>query len=672
MKKIVIFLTALMTMSLMVKAQVAEVKWDAHSLIIDGKRLVPAMGEVHYSRIPANEWATEIKKMKEGGITMLACYVFWNHIEEIEGQYDWSRQRHLRSFLEICKAESLPVVLRMGPFCHGEARCGGIPDWLFTKGCKSRSEDPEFLKYVERYYRQIFTQVQGLQWKDGGPVIAAQFDNEYRGHGSYLMALKKLALNIGFDLPFYTRTGWPELASPVPFGEMIPLYGDYADGFWDRSVEEGVGDYYKAFNFRAFRSSTAIATEQLGEQKERLNKGDEQYPYFTCELGGGMMTAYHRRPYLYPEDAYAMAIVKLGSGSNLLGYYMYHGGTNPDGKLTYLNETQQTIATNYNDLPVKTYDFQAPLNEFGQKNPHYFMLRKLHLFMQDYGELLAPMEAVFPCQQDIKQGDDSFLRWSHREKDGSGFIFINNYERLQNLSAKKNVELEACGVKFPKLTIPAGTSCIFPVNVDGIKYATAQLVAKRNGKIYLEQIKGIPTTVAMLDGKLLKNVKAKGLEKPVYKNYYLLTSEQAGRLFLDEEAKLDIAIKAPIINKVKEAALLRTITIGVNKVAEEPSDKDFEQAAVYTIDLPEISGEGRLLNIDYRGDVARLYANGKLIDDNFYNGRPLQYALWRLPKDCRQLELRILPLQKDMPIYFPREADTTPGEQVKQISIINQ
>ena len=672
MKKIVIFLTALMTMSLMVKAQVAEVKWDAHSLIIDGKRLVPAMGEVHYSRIPANEWATEIKKMKEGGITMLACYVFWNHIEEIEGQYDWSGQRHLRSFLEICKAESLPVVLRMGPFCHGEARCGGIPDWLFTKGCKSRSEDPEFLKYVERYYRQIFTQVQGLQWKDGGPVIAAQFDNEYRGHGSYLMALKKLALNIGFDLPFYTRTGWPELASPVPFGEMIPLYGDYADGFWDRSVEEGVGDYYKAFNFRAFRSSTAIATEQLGEQKERLNKGDEQYPYFTCELGGGMMTAYHRRPYLYPEDAYAMAIVKLGSGSNLLGYYMYHGGTNPDGKLTYLNETQQTIATNYNDLPVKTYDFQAPLNEFGQKNPHYFMLRKLHLFMQDYGELLAPMEAVFPCQQDIKQGDDSFLRWSHREKDGSGFIFINNYERLQNLSAKKNVELEACGVKFPKLTIPAGTSCIFPVNVDGIKYATAQLVAKRNGKIYLEQIKGIPTTVAMLDGKLLKNVKAKGLEKPVYKNYYLLTSEQAGRLFLDEEAKLDIAIKAPIINKVKEAALLRTITIGVNKVAEEPSDKDFEQAAVYTIDLPEISGEGRLLNIDYRGDVARLYANGKLIDDNFYNGRPFQYALWRLPKDCRQLELRILPLQKDMPIYFPREADTTPGEQVKQISIINQ
>lgn len=657
-------------MSLMAGAQNREVKWDAHSLIVDGKRVVPAMGEVHYSRIPADEWEAEVKKMKEGGVTIIATYVFWNHIEEQEGIFRWDGQRNLRRFIEICQQEGLPVVLRLGPFCHGEVRNGGIPDWVFTKGCKTRDENPVFLSFVERLYRQIFTQLQGLQWKDGGPVMAAQFDNEYRGHGSYLMALKRIATKIGFDLPFYTRTGWPELATPVPFGEMLPLYGDYADGFWERSIEETAGNYYKAFNFKAFRSSTAIATEQLGEQKERLNKGDEQYPYFTCELGGGMMTAYHRRPYIYPEDAYSMAVVKLGSGSNLLGYYMYHGGTNPEG-LTYLNETQRTVATNYNDLPVKTYDFQAPLNEFGQKNPQYYLLRKLHLFMQDWGGVLAPMEAGFPCSQDIAKGDDSFLRWSYRAKDGSGFIFINNYERLQNVSAKKNVKLEACGVKLPQLTIPAGTICIFPVNIEGIKYATAQLVAKRNGKVYLEQIKGIPTTLA-IGHKVLKNLKPKGPETPVYKNYYLLTSEQAGRLFLEEAAHLDIAINAPIINKVKEAGALRTITMGVNKVAEEPVDEDFEQAAVYTIDLPAVSGEGRLLNIEYRGDVARLYADGQLIDDNFYNGRPFQYALWRLPKECKQLELRILPLQKDMPVYFPREADTTPGEQVMKVTIINQ
>ena len=664
MRQFTIVMSWLLGLSMAVAAEAPEVTWDKYSLMIAGRRVCPVMGEVHYSRIPQTEWAEEVRKMKDGGVTVIACYVFWNHIEETEGVFDWSGQRNLRQFLEVCKQEQLPVVLRVGPFCHGEARCGGIPDWLFTKGCKMRSEDPVFLTYTERLYRQIFTQVQGLQWKDGGPVMAMQFDNEYSGQGSYLMRLKQMAREIGFDLPFYTRTGWPELASPVPFGEMIPLYGDYADGFWERSIEETAGNYYKAFNFKAFRSSTAIATEQLGKQEERLNEGDEQYPYFTCELGGGMMTAYHRRPYLYPEDAYSMAIVKLGSGSNLLGYYMYHGGTNPDGKI-WLNEMQRTPATNYNDMPVKTYDFQAPLGEFGQKNPHYYMLRKLHLFMHDWGDLLAPMEAVFPCPQDIQKGDDSFLRWSYRAKDGTGFIFINNYERLQNLSTKSHVQLEACGVKLPKLTIPAGTMCILPVNIDGIRYATAQPIAKRDGKIYLAQVKGIPSTIALQNGKVLKNLKPSGTAKPVCQNIYLLTSEQAERLFqqADEPQARPIAVA---YQKEMEAGALRTITIGVNRVAEEPTDEDFEQAAVYTIHLPQ--QRQALLQIAYRGDCARLYADGKLVADNFYNGRPFLMGLWRLPESCTSLELRILPLQKDMPVYFPREADTTPGESVVSIT----
>ena len=658
---------ALMMTSIATGAQ-RDVKWDRLSLIIDGHRVVPVMGEVHYSRIPADEWRQEVKKMKEGGVTMIATYVFWNHVEEEEGIFRWDGQRNLRHFLEICSEEQMPVILRMGPFCHGEVRNGGIPDWMFEKGCKLRDRNPVFLSYAETLYRQIFSQVQGLQWKDGGPVIAAQFDNEYRGRGEYLMDLKHIAQKIGFDLPFYTRTGWPELATPVPFGEMIPLYGDYADGFWDRTLGETDGNYYKAFNFKAFRSSTAIATEQLGKQKAKVNDGDEEYPYFTCELGGGMMQAYHRRPYIYPEDAYSMALVKLGSGSNLLGYYMYHGGTNPEGK-TYLNENQRTKGTNYNDMPVKNYDFQAPLGEFGQKNTHYYMLRPLHLFMQNWGETLAEMEASFPAPQEIRKGDDSHLRWAVRSKDNSGYIFINNYERLQNLSVKKNVVLKACGVILPKLSIPAGCMAIFPVNVDGIKYATAQLVAKRDGKIYLMQIPGIPTTICMQNGKVMKNVKVRGTEKPVYGNLYLLDCVEAERLFLEPEpiVMTDLAT----IRKIKEAGPLRKISMGAQRVAEEPSDEDFDQAAVYRITLPELPAGAKepLMKFDYQGDCARLYANGKLIADHFQYGRPFLYGLWRLSQDTKELELRILPLQKDAPVYLPKEANKTPGEGVERIEV---
>ncbi len=647
----------------------SEVSWDAHSLIIDGRRVMPVMGEIHYSRIPPEEWSTALRRMKDGGVTMVANYVFWNHVEEQEGVFDWSGCRDLRRFLTVCHQEGMAVVLRIGPFCHGEARCGGIPDWVFTKGCKTRDDNPLFMGYVATLYREIFSQVKGLQWKDGGPVMAVQFDNEQR-NGNYLMALKRLALEIGFDLPLYTRTGWPELTRPVPYGEMIPLYGDYADGFWDRSIAETAGNYYQAFNFKAFRSSTAIATEQLGEQRQLLTEGEEQYPYFTCELGGCMMTAYHRRPYIYPADAYALAVVKLGSGSNLLGYYMYHGGTNPDGKGMYLNEQQRSPATNYNDMPVKTYDFQAPLGEFGQTNPHYYLLRKLHLFMHDYGETLAPMESMFPARQDLEKGDDSSLRWAYRWQGDSGFVFVINYERLQNLSDKSGIQFDVCGVRFPSepMTIPAGTSCIFPVNIDGIRYATAQIIARREGRIYLEQIKGIPTEISV-DGKLLKNVKARGVNTPIYRNIYLVDSETAGHLFLNSTPHHDTLMNMKV-EKVKEAGAPRTITIGVQKVAEAPMDSDFAAAAVYDIEIPEdIERVGQLLCIDYRGDVARLYVDGKMIADNFYNGRPFLYALWRLPAACRHVELRILPLQENMPVYFPREADTAPGEAVRGVTV---
>lgn len=649
-----------------------EVTWDSLSLFFGGRRVVPVMGEVHYSRIPQDEWRGELRKMKEGGINIVANYVFWNHVEEREGVFDWSGQRSLRRFLELCKEEGMPVVMRIGPFCHGEARCGGLPDWLVArKDVELRSEDPRFMHYVAQLYRQIFTQVQGLQWKDGGPLLACQFDNEFGGHGSYLMALKHLAQEVGFDLPFYTRTGWPSLQTPVPHGELIPLYGDYADGFWERSLEPASGTYWRAFHFSPLRAPTAIATEQLKRGLGEMTPGDNRYPFFTCELGGGMNTSYHRRIYHYPHDAYALAVVKLGSGSNLLGYYMYHGGTNPDG-LTTLNEEQRTPYTNWNDLPVKTYDYQAPLGEFGQKNPHYYILRKLHLFLQDLGEALAPMPATFPEDLRMVQADDSRLRWTYRSAGDSGFIFVNNYERLQRLTAKR-VRFDVCGVRFPRLTIPAGTTCIFPFRMAGLHYATAQLVARRDGKVYLEQVEGIPTTLALADGRVMRHVRPLGPDTPVAPGIYLLTPEQAGQLFLTPDrlqaGNAYAQEPQPVsFRREREAGPLRTITIGGAGVAQSPTDDDFRQAAVYVIDLPTLR-EG-LLSIRYQGDCARLYADGKLVTDNFYNGREFLFGLWRLPQDTRRLELRILPMQPDEPVYFPAEADTTPGERVDGISLL--
>jgi hypothetical protein len=186
------------------------------------------------------------------------------------------------------------------------------------------------------------------------------------------------------------------------------------------------------------------------------------------------------------------------------------------------------------------------------------------------------------------------------------------------------------------------------------------------------QIPGIPTTIIMQNGKTLKNVKPRGTAKPVYGNIYLITKTEAEHLFLEEDHTPSSVIHCQF-TKVKEAGSLRTIVKGKAKVAEAPSEEDWQQAAVYSISLADASLSAPcLLRINYHGDCARLYADGRLIADNFYYGRPFLYGLWRLPKGCTALELRILPLQPDAPIYLPREADKTAGEQVNSIEAIRQ
>jgi hypothetical protein len=460
---------------------------DGASLHLDGRPWIPAMGEFHYTRYPADEWREELLKMKAGGLDIVSTYVFWIHHEEIEGRWDWSGRRNLREFVQFAAAAGLKVVVRCGPWCHGEVRNGGLPDWAMNRqDWRVRSLDPGFLDHVRALYGQIATQLHGLLWKDGGPVIGIQLDNEYGGPAEYLLALKKIAVAAGLDVPLYTRTGWPALQTPMPFGEIVPLYGAYAEGFWDRELTSMPGRYWTAFRFSLQRNDADAATEQYG--RRAVGTADEPpYPYVTCEMGGGMMSSYHRRILIHPADVESTVLVKLGSGGVLPGYYMYHGGTNPDGQRTTLMEAQDTLGTNWNDLPVKNYDFQAPIGQFGQLRPQYARLRRLHLFLHDFGTALAGMPAVLPDQLPQGRDDTTTLRWAVRSDGTSGFVFVNNYQRSATMPPKREVQflinLPGGPLALPAapVDIPADSRFIWPFNLDlgrGVRlvYATAQPV----------------------------------------------------------------------------------------------------------------------------------------------------------------------------------------------------
>jgi len=480
---------------------------DSYSLLLNGQRWTPVMGEFHYARYPETEWRDELLKIKAGGIDIVATYVFWIHHEEIEGRWDWSGRRNLRRFVELCNELGLNVLVRCGPWSHGEVRNGGFPDWLVQKGWKLRSNDTNYLARVRTLYGKIAEQLTGLLWKDGGPVIGIQLENEYRGPAEHLLALKRIAREVGLDVPLYTRTGWPALSTPMPFGEILPLYGVYAEGFWDRELTPMPGRYWAGFHFSLQRTDANIANEILGRADAKDTPDIVRYPYLTCEIGPGMMNSYHRRVLFYPADAEAITLVKLGSGSTLLGYYMYHGGVNPDGKLTSLQESQ---ATGYwNDLPVKSYDFQTALGEYGQVRPQYHLLRRLHLFMHNFGTLIARMPTWLPDNRPTGKHDTNTLRWCVRSDGKSGFVFVNNYERLCQLPTKPNVQfginLPDSTVLFPDkpVAVPGGSRFIWPFNLElahGVKliWATAQPLCAINERqtqtVVFAETRGAPAT----------------------------------------------------------------------------------------------------------------------------------------------------------------------------------
>jgi hypothetical protein len=482
---------------------------DSNSLLLNGKPWTPVMGEFHFSRYPENEWREELLKMKAGGIDIVSTYVFWIHHEEIEGQFDWSGSRNLRRFIQTCQEVGLKTFVRCGPWDHGEVRNGGFPDWLLKKGWKLRSDDTNYLAKTKIFYGEIAKQLDGLFWKNGGPVIGIQFENEYKGPGEHLVTLKRMGREAGLDAPIYTRTGWDQPSGGIPFGELVPLYGVYAEGFWDRKLTPMPAGYWKGFQFSKFRVDDATYTGLPGEGGTLDPPDVDQYPYLTCEIGGGMMNSYHRRILVNPKDAEATTLIKLGSGSTLLGYYMYHGGVNPEGKLTTLMESQDTGY--WNDMPVKNYDFQAPLGQYGQIRQQYHLLRRLHLFLHEWGSNLAGMPATMPDQRPHEKNDFDTLRWSVRSDGKSGFVFVNNYQRLQVIPPKKHVQftinLPSGPFVFPQkpVTIPSDACLIWPFNLDlghGVRlvWATAQpLTAIDDGNVhtvFFAETEGVPAQFA--------------------------------------------------------------------------------------------------------------------------------------------------------------------------------
>ena len=453
----------------------AAIEFNNRYMTIGGKPALPVMGEMHFSRVPRERWKDVLLKMKAGGIQIVSCYLFWNHHEEIEGRFDWSGNKDFRGFVQLCASLGLWVYPRIGPWSHGEARNGGTPDWILAKQLLAdRSNDPVYQHYVDRYFREIGLQMQGLLYKDGGPIVGIQLENEYtRGKAgeAHILWLKHTARQYGMDVPLYTVTGWGD--GSVPPGEVIPMWGGYPDEPWNADIKKVQGCYN--FQFDPFRDDDKIGNN-LSQRKERYMDYAAD-PFFTCELGVGVQNTGHRRLVIGSLDGLGLITGRIGSGANLLGYYLFAGGSDPLGEL-HSNQEEKQETGYWSETPAISYDFQAAIGETGQLSPAYYEVKKVNYFLGEFGSDLARMEPVFGPKT------DNDLQYALRVNGDAGFLFGINYCRYTQKPTQSKVQFDIAlkgeRLRFPStpVDIPDGSIFIWPVNMPlggvRLKYATAQ------------------------------------------------------------------------------------------------------------------------------------------------------------------------------------------------------
>ena len=372
-----------------------RVSYDDRSLMIDGRRRMLTCGEVHYPRSTRAMWPTVLERSKSLGLNTISTYVFWNMHEPSRGVYDFTGERDLGHYLDTCQEKGLDVFLRVGPYICAEWNFGGLPPYLRDEpGITIRTMDKPYTDRVEAFFEKLAPVVLPRLASKGGPIILVQVENEYanvaKRYGEagqeYLRWIVELATRVGFaGVPTTTCEGGAQGAIETSNGFMIP--------------PERIAAVRKS------HPGTPLLWTEL-------------YPAWYRVWGGGIVPA---------RDVRSMAggiLDFVSRGGSGFSYYMWHGGSNFGRTSMYLQ--------------TPTYDFFAPLDEYGGITETGVYLGRLHAVLQEQSATLLAGD-----RSDRMQGAQRVTTW----RSGSEELRLiqDNYQdhppsreqaRLMNLHAR--------------------------------------------------------------------------------------------------------------------------------------------------------------------------------------------------------------------------------------------
>ncbi len=330
------------------------------TFLLNGNPFIVKAAEVHYPRIPRPYWEHRIQLCKAMGMNTLCIYVFWNIHEQREGQFDFSDNLDVAEFCRLAQKHGMYVIVRPGPYACAEWEMGGLPWWLLKKkDIRLREQDPYFMQRAKLFEKKVGEQLSPLTIQKGGPIIMVQVENEYGSYGEskpYIAEIRDCLRDI--------------------YGDKMTLFQcDWASNF----EKNGLEDLLWTMNF----GTGANIDQQFARLKELRPNG----PLMCSEFWSGWFDKWGARHETRPAKDMVEGLDEMLSKNISFSLYMAHGGTSFGH---WAGANSPGFAPD-----VTSYDYDAPINEYGGTTDKFFQLRTM---MQKYSKTSLPAIPKAPAR----------------------------------------------------------------------------------------------------------------------------------------------------------------------------------------------------------------------------------------------------------------------------------
>ena len=319
-----------------------SLSYRGEQFFLNGKPFRILSGAMHYFRVPREYWRDRLLKLKACGLNTVETYACWSLHEREEGVFDFSDRLDVREYVRLARELGLFVILRPGPYICSEFDWGGLPSWLLRyPGLQVRCANPLFLEKTARYLERLMREVEDFLPQRQGNILMVQVENEYGSYGNdqaYLQELAGIYRRLGVSAMLFTSDGPNDL---MISGGSLP-------------------ECLVAANFGS-RPEEAFAVVR----RRRPNQ-----PLFCGEFWDGWFDHWYDAHHARDAAETAQTVDKMLEMGASINLYMFHGGTN-FGFCNGANDDGAYQPT------VTSYDFDALLNQAGDRTPKYEAIREV-------------------------------------------------------------------------------------------------------------------------------------------------------------------------------------------------------------------------------------------------------------------------------------------------------